>query len=294
MAEIANPILDILCGEEVDPDWYIPNLFTQGSSVVLAGEAGAGKSYVSYLTALAAASGLPAMGGIIPAGEPRCVLYFDEENSEEDRNKYLRRAWKGLMAQNKIKGDDEYKYLELLQDNFWPMHFVLGVPEWEDIAVQTVEAIAAVTGRTPHAIYYDTATPCFDIEDENNNSEATEATKAIRRVSKRCTPPATSIVIKHANLRTDKGLRTIRGAKAWKSAVDGLLFQVKANGRPRKDNLKLTRLEPDKIRAFGLQQTIYITPQYVDANRNALVLIGSYSADKAHTRAVESEEDDDE
>jgi hypothetical protein len=264
--------------------------------VVLAGDAGAGKSFVMMLIALAAASGLEALNGIVPAGEPKCILYFDEENSEGDHRKYLRRAWKGLLHQHRIKegSEEEYKYLERLAENFWPMHFALGVPEWEDIAVQIIETIAGITGKTPQGIVYDTATPCFDIDNENDNAEATAATKAIRRIAKHCNPVATSFTVKHAKTQTEKGggRRMIRGAKAWKSAVDALIFQVKANGRPRRDGLSLTRMEPDKIRAYGLRQTIYITPQYVDKDRHAMMLTASYSADKAHKQAEDTEEGD--
>ncbi len=279
-----NEILDILCGPEEDPHWLIPNLFLQGALICLAGEAGAGKSYVSYTMGLAIASGLSTFSGLIPASsEPKRVLYFDEENSLQDRNKYLRRSWFGLMKQNKVK--DDSTYLERLDENFWVCSFHLGTEGWQDAARYAIEQVQ------PHVIIFDTATPAFNIEDENSNSEATQAVKDVRILMKLCDPVCTAIILKHAKMRTEKGgRRSMRGAKAWQGAADGVMFQVAATGRPRRDGLKLTRLEPDKTRAFGLRQTIYISPSWTDEDRNGLLLEASYSATKEHKHAEAKEE----
>ena len=84
----------------------------------------------------------------------------------------------------------------------------------------------------------------------------------------------------------------MRGAKAWHSAPDGVMFQVKTRGRPRKDGLSLTRLEPDKTRAYGLSRIVYITPEWTDNQRTGLVLHGSYNPDKEHKKREELDEDD--
>lgn len=281
--ELENPIVDILCAEEKPPDWLIPELLLQGAMVCLAGEPGTGKSYISYTLGLAVASGCKALSGIVPKGDPRRVLYFDEENSIQDRDKYLRRSWQGLTATNHGKEPD----LGLLIDNFWPLHMVLGTDNWKDTAAMAIEQVQ------PHLIVFDTATPAFNIQDENDNAEATQAIKGIRELMKLTDPPATAVVLKHAKMRTEKGgRRTMRGAKAWQGAADGVMFQVMATGRPRKDGLRLTRLEPDKTRAYGLRQTIYITPSWLDDKRNGLKLDASYSADKEHKKAEDEEDDD--
>lgn len=282
MTDIENNIISILCAEEKEPNWLVPDLFLQGAMVVLAGEPGTGKSYINYMIGLALAAHLKILG-LMRANSPKRVLYFDEENSEQDRDTYLRRAWFGLCKQQNI--DPHGEHLDLLQENFWPMSFLLGNPEWRDTAMMCVEQIQ------PHSIIYDTATPAFNIEDENSNSEASIAIKGIRDVARATDPVATSIVLKHAKMRTEKGgRRTIRGAKTWQGAADGVIFQVKATGRPRRDGLNLTRMEPDKTRAHGLRSTIYITPAWMDETRTGLTLTGSYSADKAHKHAEAAED----
>lgn len=273
-----NPIVDILSGEEQPPEWLIPDLFLQGSLVCLAGEAGAGKSYISYMLALAMAGGLPMFGGLFPASEPKRVLYFDEENGRQERDKYLRRAYNGLLAQG-----HEVDMLKL-HDNFWPAHFELQQSnEWQ------VNAEDLIRQMQPHCLIFDTATPAFQIEEENDNSEAQRVIKDIRTLMAITDPVTMALVLRHAKMSVKGGKRTMRGAKAWHSAVDAVLFQVKAQGRPRKGGLNLTRLEPDKVRAYGLRDPIYITPEWTDKDQNGLSLTGSYSASGSHQDAEDEE-----
>lgn len=271
--------MEILTAEDTMPEWLIPELALQGALVALAGEPGAGKSFLSYTISLAVAAGVEALGGIVPRGEPRRVVYFDEENSKGDRDEYLRRAWKGLKGK-----DGKLPDLALLRANFWPVHFELGNKDWEENAAEWVDQVQ------PHLLVFDTATPCFAIEDENDNAEATTAIKGVQRLMKRVDPVATAIVLKHARIRVDATRRTMRGAKAWQSAVDNVLFQVKGKGKPKRDGLSLTRLLPDKVRAYGLQRPIYISPRYVDEARTGLVLDGSYMPNRDHAEAEEEDE----
>lgn len=284
--QLDNNILDILLAPEREPDWLVPDFSLQGAAIVLAGEPGAGKSYVSYTKGLAIAAGIRALGGMVPPGEPRRVLYYDQENSAQDLAKYIRRSWFGICAQNNLNPEN-YELLEKLASNFYIRSFQLGGDDWADVVRYEMEIVQ------PHLVVFDTATPCFNIENENDNSEANQAMKKVRELMRITDPVATALILKHAKMRTERGgRRTIRGAKHWQGAADSIMFQVKAVGRKRKDGLSLTRLEPDKTRAYGLTQTIYITPQYVDETRNALMLTGSYSASREHTQAEQKEEEE--
>lgn len=280
-----NDIVDILCADETPPEWLIRDMLVQGAFMTLIGESGAGKSYVSYTLGLAVAAGVPALSGIVPRAAPKRVLYFDDENSQPDRDKYLRRAWLGLKAQNNGREPD----LGLLLTNFWPVGFALGSEDWVDKAEEWIVAIR------PHLIVYDTANACTNVDDENSNAEATRAIKTMKRLARTNVDEglvASTIALKHAKTRTEKGqIRTVRGAKVWKDMADSAVFQVKLGGRPRKDGLSGTRLQSDKHRAYGLQQAIYIDPAWTDAERNGLQLKGSHKASKEHARD-EAQEDD--
>jgi hypothetical protein len=84
----------------------------------------------------------------------------------------------------------------------------------------------------------------------------------------------------------------MRGAKVWSGGTDGTWFQVRLPGRPRNKGF-LTRIEPDKTRAFGLKEKIYITPEWV-RNDTGLYLQGSFKPDKDHKKRLAEEGDDDE
>lgn len=274
-----NDILDILYADDVPPDWLIPEMVAQGAFITLVGESGAGKSVISYTLAMAVAAGCRAFSGIVPAGEPRRVLYFDDENSTQDRNKYLKQAWFGLQ-----KANGKVPNPSLLLQNFWVIGSALGTDEWPETMCEWIDHVK------PHFIVVDTAPACFNIDDENSNAEASKAIKEMKRLMRTVDPTASAWVLKHAKTRTERGqVRTVRGAKVWKDMSDGVLFQIKAGGRPRKDHLSLTRLVPDKVRAYGLRQSIYITPRWTNDARQGLLLEGSYSAGKDH-RDAESED----
>ncbi len=83
----------------------------------------------------------------------------------------------------------------------------------------------------------------------------------------------------------------MRGAKAWLGTTDGTWFQVRLPGRPRNKGF-LTRLEPDKTRAYGLQGKIFITPEWV-RNETGLYLQGSYKPNKDHKKRLAEEGDED-
>lgn len=262
----ANVILDILYAPETEPDWLIPGLLLQGGVVCLAGQPAAGKSYVSYTIGLAVASGAPALSGIIPAGEPRTVVYFDQENGKQDRDAYIRRAWHGLGHINGRKPDSK-----MLDKYFHPIHFKLGVTDgWEE----TVETY--IVALQPRLVVFDTATSCFAPANENDNSEANREIQAIRRLITLTSPECTAVVLRHAATIKEGEKRRMRGAQGWQSFTDGVLFQTKTAGRPRNDGLNKTYIDSDKTRAFGLEsgKRIEISPRWTDDLKTGLALYG--------------------
>jgi len=242
------PTLDLTNAlTSADPvvDWLIPGFIPRGSLIALAGEPGAGKSFVAYTLSLALATGTPFLS--IPL-EPKRILYFDQENSRPDCTQYLRWAWNGLGQPS----------LDLLSQNLHIAPFILGSRQWPSVAG------AYVNQFQPDLIIFDTTTPAFAIEDENHNGEATRAINGLRSLQGLMSPAPAIIALKHAKVRNEGGGYTLRGAKAWEGAVDSVVYQIKTAGRPRLDGLSSTRLEPSKTRAFGLRESIKIDPQWVN------------------------------
>lgn len=236
---------DILTKDPIQADWLVPGILCKGSIIVLAGDAGVGKSMLCYSLAIALASGGKFLGQQVKIER---VLYFDEENSRADSDAYHRRVWLGLGSPS----------TELLDTNLFLHHFSLS-DSFE------LEMCAAASQLKPGLIVIDTANAACKIDDENDNAKASRAIKAIRNVRQSTGRPETTVLIlKHARLTHDKHgreHRDIRGAKTWKSELDGLIIHTAARGRPaRHGRYRNTFLWPAKSRAFGLVESIEIIP----------------------------------
>ena len=86
----------------------------------------------------------------------------------------------------------------------------------------------------------------------------------LRRAMRSSAEGAGMLILKHAKVVARGEDRTIRGAKAWKGASDGLIFHTRTAGRPRDDGLHCTYIWPDKARAFGLRERLKVTPHKVE------------------------------
>jgi len=250
-----NPILEELTGDTPIVRWIIPGFLPQGALFAIAGSPGSGKSYLFYTIGLALATGVPVIG--MNPTRPHRVLYFDQENSNPDRIQYERWAWKGLGKPS----------LSLITQNFWCAPFILGSNDWMAQAQREIEE------HRPEIFIIDTTTPACHIEDENDNAEATKVISHIRKLQNLVSPAATAIVLKHAKIRPEDGGYTLRGAKAWEGAVDGIVYITKGGGRPRNDGLSTVQILPSKTRAFGLKSKVTVTPTWLD-NRDGIVLEG--------------------
>lgn len=246
---------EVLSHKVVEPKWIVRDMLPQGTMVLLAGEAGAGKSTLCYAMAYAVALGLPFLGF---KTEPTRVLYFDEENGEPDWLQYNQWAYVGLGSPSLPELDAQ---LRLERE-----YFVKG---WK-FAMAT-----ALKEHKPGLIVIDTANSAFHIQDENDNAEANRIINDLKRIRIDAgVPHATFLVLKHEKQRDDMAhRRTIRGAKVWLGAFDQTLYHVIAPGaKRRKDGTRKTVLEPDKLRAFALKRAVGIDPAWTDTEPKGLIL----------------------
>ena len=245
----------VLTRHVIEPEWIVKDMLPRGTMVVLAGEAGAGKSFLSYSLAYAAALGVPFLG--LPTA-PTKVLYFDEENGEPDFLQYNQWAWAALGCPD-VSIIDERLRLE---------HNSL-VGGWK------MTMRAALREHQPGLVIVDTTTPAFHIQEENDNAEASRVIRELRQMRHDyASPSMTYLLLKHEKQRDDTShRRTIRGAKSWLGAVDQTLYHVIPRGaRRRKDGLRRTQLEPDKLRAFALRSRLSIEPEWSETTPKGLIL----------------------
>lgn len=246
-------LLDLLTHEPGEPSWLVRGMLPRGTMVTLAGEPGVGKSSISYLLAYCTALGLPFLG--FPT-TPCPVIYFDEENSHADFTKYNHRIWHGL-GQPPIPD---------LNDSLHLYHMTL-VDRWQPRMLEAAKL------HRPGLIIIDTATPALHIKDENDNAEASLAIQNLRAVQRAAANDCTVLILKHEKQR-DQGQhrRTVRGAKVWLGAVDQTLYHaIPQGGRRRADGLRTTILEPDKMRAYGLEHAVKITVRWTGVDRKGLI-----------------------
>lgn len=239
----------ILTKQDPEPAYIVNGLLYQGQMITIAGEPGVGKSFLMYTLSMCLAAEMPFLGLPTVYGP---VLYFDEENGGQDLTQYLRWAWRGLRC----------PAVEKLKDKLFIEHFSLG-KEGKKRYEYMAKVAAAIK---PLLIVVDTATPACGIEDENDNAQASRAIAGLRVVKGAAGLQAAMVVLKHAKLDDMGTSRTIRGAKAWLGALDGVIFHSTSPGQPRRDGLRNSRLIPDKVRAFGLRDVIKIVPSWTGQN----------------------------
>lgn len=241
------PTLDSLVTESfLPPRWLIQDLLYQQSIICLAGVPGVGKSILAYTAAVAVASGVPFLG--LPVAQGR-VLYLDEENGPANMPTYFRWAWRGLgsPALDALTPNLRIGQNAILSHN----------GSWLDLL------LAEVRRFRPALIIFDTATKCFRIRDENDNSEATRVLSALSLIQAAADNSTSILVLRHAIIDHHPDGTThhkMRGASAWNGGGDGVIFHLARPGRPR--DLRPTYLEPNKTRAYGLRNRLNITPTW--------------------------------
>ena len=253
---------EILTTVEVEPTWIVQGIIPAATVVLVAGDAGVGKSVMNLSEGLHVALGRPFFGH--PTTQTR-VLYFDEENSRPDVKAYLQQLWVGMGQPDR----------DLIKPWFHLEHFSLGDKAWP------AKMLALAKAYQPGLIYVDTATSALAIAEENDNAEAQRTVQALRHVMEDCGSGPAIKILKHAKYVSGGGhgkgsgtRRTIRGAKAWLGAVDQTMFHIRAVGAPKANGLHTTLLVPDKKRAFGLRGNIRIEPDEVPGKPKGLILRG--------------------
>ena len=237
----------------VEPHWIVHDMIDRGTLILLAGEAGAGKSFLSYQLAYCVATGLPFLGF---QTVPTPVLYFDEENARHHVQQYCQWIWRGLGKPEVPALDIMFHLHSFGLDERWPS-------QMRELAGDL----------HPGLIVVDTATPALHIENENDNAEAARVIGRLRSVQRIAANETTVLVLKHEKQRDDTThRRTVRGAKAWEGACDAILYQAKRPGKPRKNGWSTTRLEPGKLRAFGLRAAVDIDPTEVGTEPKGMIL----------------------
>ena len=231
--------------------WLVQDFLPNDYMVIIAGEAGAGKSVLMYNLAYAVAGGRAFLGH--PTLTAR-VLYFDEENALPDLKTYNEWAYYGHGAPK----------LEGLNDRLRIEHFGLG-RAWPLNMRKAIEA------HHPDLIIIDTASSSFSLKDENDNAEASRVIHTLRTLKP---AGASMVVLKHEREPSEFRGRSIRGAKVWLGAFDLVLYhRIAPRAKRRKDGLRKTILEPGKVRGNLITvQCVILDPAFTSTEPKGLIL----------------------
>lgn len=206
---------------------------------------------LSYSAAIAVASGYPFLG--LEATQGR-VLYLDEENGLASMPTYFRWAWRGMGCPDLTTLS---AHLRIGQNAILAYRGT-----WLDCLLEQAREFR------PNLIICDTSTSCFRLQDENDNAEAARVIGCLRLIQAAADSSTTILILRHARIERDPSGKhpdtyRMRGASAWAGLTDGVIFHLAPPGRHR--GLRLTYLQPDKTRAYGLRSQLTITPTWTSA-----------------------------
>jgi RecA-family ATPase len=190
------------------PDYLVKGLLSREGVAFVGGQSGAGKSFIALLLATCLASGQPFFGRKIKERVGVAVLAAEGAGTYKHR---LR------VARQHAVGDEAL-----------PICYLGSVPDLKD--QQEIDALAprlrAVAERFQKthgvrfgAVIIDTVAAAFDLDDENNNSEAARTIRAIKGLGEKV-GDVLMIPVHHYGKAATTGLR---GASGWKAGCDTIL-----------------------------------------------------------------------
>ena len=255
MDRVQRDVLSLIKSAPVERRWLVPGILPTHSIIVLAGDAGVGKSSLCYRLGMSMATGTHFLNRAV---QPTRVIYFDEENNEPDCQAYMSKLWKGEPGNE-----------ELLRINFRFEHFSLIDPKNDCYHVMA----RMVSDFKPMLIVIDTYVSALEIEDPNSNGEANVALHKLRLIKSLTDEACTMVLLHHITEHPKTHEKDIAGAKGLKRWTDGTILHKLAPGRPRTDGLHRSVLEFAKLRGFGSHRSITITP--VPNSHGGVRLVGS-------------------
>lgn len=215
------------------PRWVVEGMLPRGTLVVLAGDAGVGKSFLSYTLAFSTAAGLPFLGRRV---EQTRVLYVDEENSLPDLQAYLRWVWLGI-------GQPDIERLSSSSTSSTS----------RSVASGKISSLTSAKGFAPRLIIVDTATSALKIQDENDNAEAARVISGLHQARAVSQNDATLLVL-GASCWKVRHRRTVKTPGSGSGRPMPSSSTTPSQAGPGKTGLRPTVLEPDKVRAWGLRE----------------------------------------
>ena len=184
---------DCLFEEELAEDFLVPGMLPRGGSVILAGDAKAGKTLLAYELAYAVATGGEFLGEKVPQGK---VLLFQIERPKKNLQRLLKRGFSSDLLKSSVRISTKYTP-EILEQELAADNYTL-------VIIDSLTAINVDSGVSEWNKEY--ADPIYKMQPHIEKANAT------------------CVIVHHLNKSNEaQGVRQLRGSSAIPGAVWGCL-----------------------------------------------------------------------
>lgn len=221
---------------------FVIDGFLSDEIFAIAGAPGTGKSSMLFQLAMAAAHLCPADYELKPILR-RKVVYLTEDARQAENIIYAMKKWGGVTATS----DEMHDWFSVIEVRRIKPEYLEAFIEWkvsEKTVIQEGE-----NGRkvgVPPLIVFDTAAATFDLENESDNSEVSDAISHVKHACSTNNTPLWIVAHSSKAQRNDTEDIQIRGASAWTGDVHGTAYIFAEPGLPsRYMRLRKRRFEAD-------------------------------------------------
>jgi hypothetical protein len=221
---------------------FVIDGFLSDEIFAIAGAPGTGKSSMLFQLAMAAAHLCPADYELKPILR-RKVVYLTEDARQAENILFGMKRWGGVTASS----EEMHDWFSVIEVRRIKPEFLEAFIEWkvsEKTVIQEGE-----NGRrvgVPPLIVFDTAAATFDLENESDNSEVSDAISHVKHACSANNTPLWIVAHSSKAQRNDTEDIQIRGASAWTGDVHGTAYIFAEAGLPsRYMRLRKRRFEAD-------------------------------------------------
>lgn len=221
---------------------FVIDGFLSDEIFAIAGAPGTGKSSMLFQLAMAAAHLCPPDYELKPILR-RKVVYLTEDARQAENIIFGMKRWGGVIASS----EEMHDWFSVIEVRRIKPEYLEAFIEWkvsEKTVIQEGE-----NGRrvgVPPLIVFDTAAATFDLENESDNSEVSDAISHVKHACSTNNTPLWIVAHSSKAQRNDTEDIQIRGASAWTGDVHGTAYIFSEPGLPsRYMRLRKRRFEAE-------------------------------------------------
>ena len=221
---------------------YVIDGFLSDEIFAIAGSPGAGKSSLLFQLAMAVAHLCPDDYELKPILR-RKVVYLTEDARQAENIIYGMKKWGGVTAAT----DEMHDWFSVIEVRRIKAELLEAFIQWK-VSEKTViqKGFNGLEVVVPPLIVFDTAAATFDLENESDNSEVSDAIGHVKRACALRNNPLWIVAHSNKAQRNDTEDIQIRGASAWTGDVHGTAYIFAEKGLPaRYMRLRKRRFEAE-------------------------------------------------